>query len=73
MSVMTCEFPLPFPVYEWPFLTFLFSNPQYCDKGEHQLSSLFGLGPRNHDQYYTFATTAILFYDYLLTLGDEVS
>jgi len=27
---------------------------------------------RNHDQYYGIATTAILFYDYLLTLADEV-
>jgi len=28
---------------------------------------------RDCDQYYSIATTTLLFYDFLLTLGDEVS
>lgn len=30
-------------------------------------------GVRNYDQYYAFATNVVFFYDYLLTLSDEVS
>jgi len=58
--------------YEF-FLTFGSKNSQKRATGGYRYSSFARLGVRNCDQYYTIGTTTLFFYDYLLTLGDEVS
>ena len=73
MPAMICESPSFHPVHEWTFLTFGLQNPQYRIEGGHWFSSILRLITSDCDQYYAIATTAILFYDYFLTLADEVS
>jgi len=53
-------------------LTFGPQNSQRRTTGRHQCSSFVWLGVRNCDQYYNVGVIALFFYDYLLTLGDEV-
>ena len=48
-------------------------NLQRLNKGEHPFSSVFQLSSRDYNQYYALAVAALLFYDYFLTLADEVS
>lgn len=67
-----CEFPLV--ILCVAFLIFGSRGSQSCCRGDHPFSSFVRLlRVTNYHQYYTFGTTAIFFYDYLLTLGDEVS
>ena len=70
-SATNCGFLLLF--YESPFLTFGSPSSQNRSKGGQQSASFTRLGVRNNVQYYTYAATVVFFYDYLLTLGDEVS
>ena len=53
-------------------LTFGSQSSQKWTTGGHRYSSSVLLRVRNYDQYYTIGTTTLFFYDYLLTLGDEV-
>ena len=64
-----CEYP---SVTSWVFPNLGSKNSQNCSAGGHRYSSFVRLGVRSCDQYYTIGTTTLLFYDYLLTLGDEV-
>ena len=48
-------------------------NPQDLTEGEHQFSPFLRLKTSDRDQYYLIAGNTILFYDFLLTLADEVS
>ena len=48
-------------------------NPQDLTEGEHQFLSFLRLKTSDRNQYYLIAGTTILFYDFLLTLADEVS
>ena len=48
-------------------------TPQYLKKGGHRFVSLLLLRMTDYHQYYIAATTTIFFYDFLLTLPDEVS
>jgi len=48
-------------------------NSQYLIEGGYRFSSFLELRTSDRDQYYLVATTTILFYDFLLTLADEVS
>jgi len=58
---------------ERPILTFGSRNSQDRNKGAHRFLSFARLRLTDHEQYYTLATTALFFYDYVLTLEDEVS
>jgi hypothetical protein len=73
MPAVICESPSFYPVREWPLPTLELRYPQYRREGGHQFSSFFRLKMSDCDQYYTLAATTICFYDFLLTLGDEVS
>jgi len=67
---MICE-PL-YLAHELLFPTFELPNPQDLDWGEYQFSfSLPSL--RGFDRYLQIAAATLLFYDFLLTLADEVS
>ena len=68
-----CESPPFYPVRWWNFPTFGLRNPQYRSESRHQFSSFSPLGMKGRDQYYSLAATAICFYDFFLTLADEVS
>jgi len=68
-----CESPSYYPVHECIFPTLGLRNPQYRSEGVHRFSSILRLRMRDWDQYYSIAATTIFFYDFLLTLGDEVS
>lgn len=68
---MTCEFPPA--ISRLAFRDFLVPNSQNLNKGEYQLPLFVRLEVRNYDQYYSLATSVVFFYDFLLTLGDEVS
>ena len=46
---------------------------QYRREGGHRFLSILRLRMRNYDQYYAVAVTTVFFYDYFLTLADEVS
>ena len=70
---MICEPPSCYLVDEWIFPTFGLPNPQYCIEGEHQFWSFLRLRMNDCNQYYSVAVTTIYFYDYFLTLADEVS
>ena len=70
---MICEPPSLYPVQEWIFSTFRLRNPQYCSEGEHKFLSFLRLSMNDYYQYYATAVTAVFFYDFLLTLADEVS
>jgi len=48
-------------------------EPQDCSEGGRRFQSLLGLKMRYYDQYYSIAVAAVLFYDFFLTLADEVS
>jgi len=68
-----CESPSFYPVRGWNFPTLGLRNPQYRSEGRHQFSSFLRLGMKGRDQYYSLAATTICFYDFFLTLADEVS
>jgi len=70
---MICEPPSFHPVHEWTFLTFGLQNPQDRIEGGHPFSSILRLRTSDCDQYYKIATITIFFYDFFLTLSDEVS
>ena len=58
---------------DWTYPIVRLWCPQCCRKGGHRFSSLFLLRTSDCNQYYTIATTTIFFYDFLLTLADEVN
>jgi hypothetical protein len=67
---MTCRFNLP-------CISLLISEQQLPISTAHKVYTLtFPVQAQpvivHHPQYYAIATGAIFFYDYLLTLGDEV-
>ena len=68
-----CESPSFYPACGWNFLTFGLRNPQYRSDGRHQFPSSSRLVIKGRDQYYSLAATTICFYDFFLTLADEVS
>jgi len=68
-----CEAPPPHPVRDWTHPTFLLRYFQYCKTGRHCFAPFLRLRTRDCDQYYTIATSTVFFYDFFLTLGDEVS
>ena len=57
----------------WTFLNFGLRYPQRRGEGELWFSSVLRLRTRDSDQYYDVAVATIFFYDYFLTLADEVS
>ena len=68
---MSCE-PLPFIRLVGPLLTFGHRNPQCSAEGGRQFLSGSRLIMEDYDQYYPVAAAAIFFYEYFLTLADEV-
>ena len=62
-----------YPVRKRTFPTFEPPNPQYRSEGGHRFSQILRLRTSDFRQYYTIAATTIFFYDFLLTLADEVS
>jgi len=73
-SAMICEAPSPCLVRDWIDLTSRLRYLQYCKTGRHCFAPFLRLTrTSDRDQYYTIATSTIFFYDFLLTLGDEVS
>ena len=69
---MCCE-PPPFIRLVRLLLTFGHRNPQYSTEGVHQFLSGLRLRLKDHGQYYPIAAATIFFYEYFLTLADEVS
>ena len=70
---MSCELPSFYPSHGWLFLTFGDLNLQWNTGGRHRVLSSLRLRLRDYDQYYPVANITIFFYDYFLTLADEVS
>ena len=68
---MNCE-PLPFIRFVRSLLTLGHQNFQYSAEGGHRFSSVLQLRMKDYDQYYPVAAAAIFFYEYFLTLADEV-
>jgi len=68
-----CESPSYYPIHKCIFPTLELRIPQYRSEGMHRFSLILRLRMRDWDQYYSIAVTTIFFYDFLLTLGDEVS
>ena len=68
---MNCE-PLPFIRFVRLLLTFGHRNPQYSAEGGHRFSSGLRLRMKEFNQYYPVAAATIFFYEYFLTLADEV-
>ena len=73
VSATICEAPSLCLVRDCTYLAFRLRYPQYCKKGVHRFPSILRLRLSDCDQYYALATTVIFFYDFLLTLADEVS
>ena len=72
MLSMICE-SLPYSVHECTLPTSGPRNFQYRIQGRHPFSSILQLRTSGCDKYYRISTTTILFYDFFLTLADEVS
>ena len=62
-----------FLVHEWIFPTVKLPNPQDRSEGEQRFSWFLQLRTSDYPQYYSLAATTICFYDFFLTLADEVS
>ena len=72
-SAIFCEAPSPCLVRDWTHPTFRLQYLQYCKTGRHGFAPFLRLRTSDCDQYYTIATFTVFFYDFLLTLADEVS
>jgi len=71
-SEIFCEAPSPCLVLDWTHPTFRPRHLQYCKTGRHYFAQFLRLRTSDCDQYYTIATFTVFFYDFLLTLADEV-
>ena len=70
---MVCECCSSCLVHSRRFPTFGFPNLQSLDEGERRFLSSLNEGLIDYGQYYKVAAATVLFYDILLTMGDEVN
>ena len=74
MLATVCEPPSFYLIHERTFPTFGLRYLQCHRKGGYRFSSIWQPRMSRYcDQYYSIATATIFFYDFILTLTDEVS
>ena len=69
---MICE-PSSFIQFTSGLSRHLNSNSKLLNEGERPILLVLQIPLRDHDQYYVVAVATLYFYDYFLTLADEVN